>query len=276
MFGVDDLILGGMGLAGSLIGSSKDLEAVEKTNATNVMLARENTAFQERMANSAHQREVMDLRKAGLNPVLAAGGSGAPSPSGSVGRVEPGQPGRGVRDVAASAFQLAERDRALKATDADIKLKAAQTAESLERASNVQASTGLARSELAHADQYFSSRALGSDFGASKLGLDYRLASKSYPEALAALKSEFREQLSKERRQKTAASREADIEARERKTRQYDYWIRETMNDLGFGSSGKDAAEQARKHPGEAAMLGIGAAGLGLGALRGAKSLFMK
>lgn len=46
--------------------------------------AKNQMKFQAEMSGTAHQREVEDLKRAGINPLLTAGGSGASSPIGAM------------------------------------------------------------------------------------------------------------------------------------------------------------------------------------------------
>ena len=62
-------------------------EIARDTTAANMAESQRNREFQERLSNTAYQRQVEDMKSAGLNPMLAyIKGGGASSPAGSTGQ----------------------------------------------------------------------------------------------------------------------------------------------------------------------------------------------
>lgn len=86
----------------------------KSANRTNIKLAREQMAFQERMSNSAFQRAMADMRAGGLNPILAAG-KPASTPGGATTKVE-NTLGAGTQAFNATNSALAQAKQARSAS----------------------------------------------------------------------------------------------------------------------------------------------------------------
>lgn len=139
------LIGGGAALLGGILANKSSAARQEDAQAFNAQEAQANRDFQERMANSAHQREVADLRAAGLNPILSGtGGMGNASPSGSAASTSPLPATDAITPAVSSAL-------AAKRNEAEIELLQAQKIQALSTARNQNAQGSVNEAEASNA-----------------------------------------------------------------------------------------------------------------------------
>jgi hypothetical protein len=93
-------------ILGGLISGGATYAGTSAQNEANKEMAQAQMNFQERMSSTAYQRSVADMKKAGINPMLAYQQGGASSPGGATAQMQ-NVAGNSARDTIDGAIEMA-------------------------------------------------------------------------------------------------------------------------------------------------------------------------
>lgn len=139
----------------SLIPGIGDKMAQDEANQWNARLAKNQMDFQERMSNTAYQRAMADMKKAGLNPMLAISQGGASTPAGASATVSPASKTKLAEFAMSSALGVnAQRqqqqsiDNQIEQGTSNINLQKTQSAKNLAEMENIRTDTELKKKDI--------------------------------------------------------------------------------------------------------------------------------
>jgi len=119
-------------IAAPVIGALSGAQGQSSANRANIAQSKEQMDFQREMSNTSYQRGVADMRKAGLNPMLAYTQGGASTPSGT--KADIGNVTKAGIEAASSAAQLSN-------VQSQTELNETNAAKSLAEAEKIRAET---------------------------------------------------------------------------------------------------------------------------------------